>query len=64
MKQSCIVNSTMEVECFGDSEKVKEVVWLKKFIMELGVIPLAIQPMILFCDNSRTVAQPKEPRNH
>ena len=54
----------MEVECFGDSEKAKEVVWLKKFLMELGVIPLVVQPMILFCDNSRTVAQLKEPRNH
>ena len=64
MKQSRIVNSTMEVECFGDSEKAKEVVWLKKFLMELGVIPLVVQPMILFCDNSRTVAQLKEPRNH
>ena len=54
----------MEVEDVVASTAAKETVWLKKFLMELGVIPLVVQPMILFCDNSRTVAQLKEPRNH
>ena len=32
--------------------------------MELGVIAKAVDPRILYCDNSGVVAQPKEPRNH
>ena len=32
--------------------------------MELGVIAKAVDPMILYCDNSGDVAQVKEPRNH
>ena len=32
--------------------------------MKLGVVPLAVQPMILSCDNSEAVAQSKEPRNY
>ena len=32
--------------------------------MKLGVVPLAVQPLILFCDNSGAMAQSKEPRNH
>ena len=32
--------------------------------MELGVIAKAVDPMILYCDNIRALAQAKEPRNH
>ena len=32
--------------------------------MELGVIAKAVDPMILYFDNSGVVAQPKEQRNH
>ena len=64
IKQSCIVDSTMEAEYVAASETAKEAVWLRKFLMELGVIAKAVDPMILYCDNSRVVAQAKEPRNH
>ena len=46
------------------SEAAKEAVWLRKFLMELGVIAKDVGPIILYCDNSETVAQAKEPRNH
>ena len=46
------------------SKATKEVVWLRKFIMELRVIAKTVDPMILFYDNSGVVAQAKEPRNH
>ena len=46
------------------SEAAKEAVWLRKFLMELGVIAKVVDPMILYCDNSGVVAQAKEPRNH
>ena len=32
--------------------------------MGLGVVPLAISALVLFCDNSGGMAQFKEPRNH
>ena len=46
------------------SEAAKEAVWLRKFFMELGVIAKAVDPMILYYDNSGVVAQVKELRNH
>ena len=46
------------------SEAAKEIVWLRKFLMELKVIANIVDPMILYCDNSGVVAQVKEPRNH
>ena len=64
IKQSCIDDSTMEDEYVEALEAAKEVVWLGKFLMELGVIAKAVDPMILYYDNSGAVAQAKEPRNH
>ena len=50
VKQSYIANSTMEAEYVAASEATKEAIWLRKFLMEVRVVPLAVQPMILFCD--------------
>ena len=52
IKQSCIADSTMEAEYVA----AKEAIWLRKFLMELGVIDKAVDPMILYCDNSGVVA--------
>ena len=38
------------------SEAAKEAVWLRKFLMELGVIVKVVDLMILYCDNSGAVA--------
>ena len=64
IKQSCIADSTMEVEYVVDLEATKEAVWIRKFLMELGFIAKAVDPMILYRDNSRAVAQAKELKNH
>ena len=64
IKQSCIADSTMEAKYVATSKATKEAVWLRKFLMELGVIAKAIDPMILYCDNSGVLAQAKEPKNH
>ena len=64
VKQSCIADSTMEAEYVAACEAAKEAVWLRKFLMDLEVVPEAEQPMTLFCDNSRAVANSKEPRSH
>ena len=64
VKQSCISDSTMEVEYFAACEAVKEAVWLKKFLSNLGVMRMEQVSITLFCDNSGAVAQSKDPRNH
>ena len=64
VKQSCIADSTMEVEYVAASEVAKEAIWLKKFLSDLGVMRMEQVPITLFCDNSGAVAQSKDPRNH
>ena len=64
IKQKCIADLTTEAEYVAACEAVKEAVWLKKFLIELGVVPALLSPITLYYDNSGTVAQSKEPRNH
>ena len=64
MKQSCIVDSTMKVEYVVTSKVVKEVIWIMKFLIELGVVSLGMSFMILFDDNNEVMEQSKELRNH
>ena len=63
-KQQTVADSITEAEYIIVSETAKEAVWMKKFITELGVILKIEQPMSLYCDNTGTVAQAKEPRSH
>ena len=62
IKQKCVADSTTEAEYVAASEASKEAAWLRKFLKELGVVPDAVRPIVLFCDNSRAVANSKEPR--
>ena len=43
---------------------MKEVVWRKKFIEDLGVVPSIAKPIEIFCGNNGVIAQAKEPRSH
>ena len=63
-KQSIIVDSIIEVEYIAISEVANEAVWMKKFITKLGVVPEVEEPAPLYCDNTGTVIQAKEPRSH
>ncbi|KAA0052198.1 gag/pol protein [Cucumis melo var. makuwa] len=45
-------------------EAAKEVVWLKKFFTDLEVVPNMSKPITLYCDNSGTVVNSREPRSH
>ena len=56
IKQKCIADSTTEVEYVAACEATKETVWLKKFLIELGVVPASLSPITLYCDNSGAVA--------
>ena len=64
VKQSSIVDSTMEAEYITASEAVKETVWLKNFLLDLEVVPSAQSAITLYCDNSGADANAKEPRSH
>ena len=46
------------------SEAAKEAVWLRNFLLDLGVVPSMQLPITLYCDNSGAVANSKEPRTH
>ncbi|XP_031269560.1 uncharacterized protein LOC116128024 [Pistacia vera] len=46
------------------SNAAKEVVWIRKFITELGVVPSIVDLVQIFCDNNGVIAQAKEPRSH
>ncbi|KAL5577959.1 hypothetical protein UlMin_019658 [Ulmus minor] len=55
IKQSCITDSTMEAEYVAASEAFKEVVWLRKFLSGLEVIPGMDRPITLYCDNTTAI---------
>ena len=59
-----MADSTIEAKYIAASEAAKEGVWIRKFLIELGVFPNASSPLDLYCDNSGAIAQAKEPRNH
>ena len=63
-KQDTVADSTTEVEYLATGEAAKEVDWMKAFITELGVVPSALGPMEIYCDNNGAIAQAKEPRSH
>ena len=64
VKQSSIVDSTMEAEYIAASKAAKEAVWLKNFLMDLEVVLFEWPAITLYCDNSGAVANSKEPRSH
>ena len=54
----------MEAEYVAACEAIKEAIWLKKFLSDLGVVRIEQVPITLFCDNSGVVSQSKGPTNH
>ena len=58
------MDSTTEAEYVDASEAAKETMWLKKFLLELQVMPSADWPITLYCYNSGAVAQSKKHRSH
>jgi hypothetical protein len=63
-KQDTVADSTTEAEYIAAAEAAKEAVWIRKFLIGLGVVPLASEPISLLCDNNGAIAQAKEPRSH
>ena len=63
-KQDTVVDSTTEAEYIAASSATKEVVWIKKFISEPGIVPSIVDPIDLYCDNNGAIAQAKKLRSH
>ena len=55
-KQATVTNSTIEAEYIAASESAKEGVWMRRFLIELGVFPNASSLLNLHCDNNETIA--------
>ena len=55
IKQKYTADSTTEVEYVATCESAKDAIWLKKFLMELGVVPASLSPITSFCDNNGAV---------
>ena len=54
-----MAGSTCEAEYIAASEASNEGVWTKEFISDLDVIPSALGPMKIFCDNTGAIALAK-----
>ena len=63
-KQSVVAKSSTESEYIAASEASSEAIWMKCFITELGVVPSALDPMTIYCDNMGAIANAQEPRSH
>ncbi|KAL0283635.1 UNVERIFIED_CONTAM: hypothetical protein Sangu_2875400 [Sesamum angustifolium] len=63
-KQATTMDSTTEAEYIATSEVAKEAVWMKNYILELGVVPSIAEPMAIICDKKGAIAQAKETRSH
>ncbi|KAK1612974.1 hypothetical protein QYE76_036647 [Lolium multiflorum] len=63
-KQCTVAKSSIESEYIAASEASSEAVWMKRFIIELGVVPSALDPLVIYCDNMGAIANAQEPRSH
>ncbi|KAK1686436.1 hypothetical protein QYE76_047284 [Lolium multiflorum] len=63
-KQCTVAKSSTESEYIAASEASSEAVWTKRFIVELGVVPSALEPLVIYCDNMGAIANAQEPRSH
>ena len=54
----------MRAEYIAALDAAKKAVWLRKFIIKLGVIPSIDGLVLLYYDSSSTIAQAKEPKSH
>ncbi|GKB03109.1 hypothetical protein Tco_0831198 [Tanacetum coccineum] len=60
-KQSTTAMSATEVEYIAATEATMEAVWIRKFILGLGIVPTINEPIKMFCDNSTALFFTNEP---
>ncbi|GJZ39028.1 retrotransposon protein, putative, ty1-copia subclass [Tanacetum coccineum] len=60
-KQSTTAMSSIEAEYIDAAEAAMEVIWIRKFISGLGVVPNIDKPMDMYCDNTSVITITDEP---
>jgi hypothetical protein len=55
-KQETVIDSIAEAEYIAASGAAKEGVWMRRFLIELGVFPDASSPLNLYCENNGAIA--------
>ncbi|GJR99790.1 retrotransposon protein, putative, ty1-copia subclass [Tanacetum coccineum] len=60
-KQSTTAMSATESEYIAALEAAMEVVWIRKFISGLGIVPTINEPLNMYCDNSAAFHYANEP---
>ncbi|GJW14011.1 retrotransposon protein, putative, ty1-copia subclass [Tanacetum coccineum] len=61
-KQSIFATSSAEAEYIVAYDASKEAVWIRKFISGLGVVSTTEKPIMMYCDNTRTITIANESR--
>ncbi len=46
------------------STVVQEAIWLKWFLVHLGIFDSAVEPVTIYCDNQSAIAYKKDPKYH
>ena len=54
----------MEVEYVACSLAIKEVVWLRRFLQDIGVVKTTFEPVTLYCDCMAALAYAKYLKYH
>ncbi|GJS80343.1 retrotransposon protein, putative, ty1-copia subclass [Tanacetum coccineum] len=55
IKKSIFATSSAEAEYIAAYDASKEVVWIRKFISGLGVVPTNEEPITMYCDNTGAI---------
>ena len=63
-KQGTITDSTTKTKYIDTFSATKEDVWIRKFIVDIGVVSSITNPIDLYCDNNGVIAQTKKPKSH
>jgi hypothetical protein len=63
-KQDLLAQSIMESEYMAASKAASEGVWLRKFVIELGMFSSMGDPVDILCDNTAATANTKDLRAH
>ncbi|GJV93106.1 hypothetical protein Tco_1540919 [Tanacetum coccineum] len=58
--QSIFATSSTYAEYIAAFDASKEVVWIRKFIFGLGVVPIIEEPINMYCDNTEAIEIAKD----
>jgi hypothetical protein len=63
-RQATIAMSTCEAEYVGQSNAIKEAIWLKRLLIEISASSFGPAATVIFCDNQGAIALAKNPQSH